>query len=42
MGQGHWAFSGRSELASVVGGCEGEAVVDWLALRLVFLAWVPT
>lgn len=42
VGQGHWAFSGRSELALVVCGCEGEAVVDWLTLRSVFLVWVPT
>lgn len=42
VGQGYWAFSGRNELASVVCGCEGEAVVDWLALRSVFLLWVFT
>lgn len=34
--------SGRSELASVVSGCEGEAVVELLALRSVFLVWVLT
>ena len=42
MGQGHWAFSGRSELASVVCGCEGEAVVDWLALRDLFIGASPS